>query len=282
MTSALDKAFPPSSTNPDLNGHTSFEGAVAFVRSVATEGGLLLHAMSLSERPLPQLEFILAHADVIGSGLSDTYSQNDSPVEQLRETAITSFKSYMDLITQNFFVGETSHLGLTPTPTLLELYVAWPLSWLYYAAGERGRDIIDEPQFPLAFAWFENFKQVMDVAEAQVLPQVSSGYHAALMAMSAPFVEPEGDVDLVALSQHQPILDRFAKGDAVKMHSVYWGVTEKDKGKLVSVDERQIVIEVEGMFGSILVHAPTKTFRLEKYDDTIERVGLREFLLDVN
>jgi hypothetical protein len=135
----------------------------------------------------------------------------------------------------------------------------WPLHWLTTLRGALPASYISAEQFPKAFAWIARFdKAVREAAKRAGKPKTVSGKEAVAIIEAAGFAEAEGAVDA-----GDPL--ELARGDEVEVWPIDSGFNHKDRGSLVRLCAREVVIESRTAGGkTVRVHAPRHGFRVRR------------------
>jgi hypothetical protein len=121
------------------------------------------------------------------------------------------------------------------------------------------KELISEKNFPKVFAWIYRLRDAYEAAlEKNGKPEVLSDREAIDRILSADYFEPEGDVDPM-----DPL--RLKKGQMVDIAPVDAGFTHHDKGELLSLGLKEVVIrkEVPNGRGQIRVHFPRINFAIK-------------------
>ncbi|KAI0466739.1 glutathione S-transferase [Xylaria cf. heliscus] len=157
--------------------------------------------------------------------------------------------------------------GAGAGPSLADLEAVWVLHWVSGIPGALPAEILSAESAPKVSAWIKRFSGAVKEA-ARTAPATPSlkGEEAAKVIVGALFAEPEGEV-----RREDPVVDALGllKGGAVKVWPTDYGSSHKDAGKLVAVDDNEFVIEAEGDFGSVRIHAPRHGFTISKNDDSV-------------
>ncbi|KAI1462837.1 hypothetical protein F4805DRAFT_472051 [Annulohypoxylon moriforme] len=240
MMSALDRIFPPSSMHPNLRGNETWRDIADLLRDLVdlTRGDL---ENIIATFPSPYV------GDAAREG---------------KKTAAESVRKYLYNGIEVLLTDGRWWVENTQSPTLLDLHLAWPLYWLCSIPDAFPSEFIDKASLRGTFAWFDRFKQFIEAPHIRYNPPTLEGYQAAIMATEAPFAEPEGNVP-PHITQHF----QCVKGSTVQTWRINRNPTTGDKGKLVSMEGGQGVIEVEGMYGSIRLHMPSSKSGLQKVSD---------------
>ncbi|GAP84574.2 putative glutathione s-transferase [Rosellinia necatrix] len=147
-------------------------------------------------------------------------------------------------------------------PSLADIEAAWVLHWVSGVPGALPADVLGPESAPRVVAWLARFAAAVAAAgRAAPAPAALGGEEAARRIAGSRFAEPEGEV-LRTDPTVVVVGGALAKGAPVRLWPTDYGFSHKDSGKLVSVDDREYVIEAEGAFGSIRIHAPRHGFTI--------------------
>jgi hypothetical protein len=118
-------------------------------------------------------------------------------------------------------------------------------------------NLISAKQFPKVFAWIQRFdKTVKAAATKRGKPKTVKGDEAASTVGASEFAEQEGQVD-----SEDPL--GLKKGDTVEVFPTDSGSNHKDRGLLVALNGKEIVVESKTREGkTVRVHAPRHGFRV--------------------
>jgi len=134
---------------------------------------------------------------------------------------------------------------------------AWLFSWLKGLKGALQPAYISSQQFPKTFAWIERFDAVVLAAMKKNGPaQKISGAEAVQAVGNGEWAEEEASVD-----DDDP--SGLRKGEMVEVWPIDSGFSRKDRGRLVGLSTKEVVVEgqtEEG--GEVRVHAPRHGFRV--------------------
>jgi hypothetical protein len=133
----------------------------------------------------------------------------------------------------------------------------WPFHWLITLKEALPPSYISADLFPKVFAWVARFdKVVRDAAKTRGKPKTVTGKEAVAIIEGSGFAESERDVEA-----GDPL--ELAKGDMVEVWPTDSGFNHKDRGRLVSLCGREVVIESRTEGGvEVRVHAPRHGFRV--------------------
>ena len=139
----------------------------------------------------------------------------------------------------------------------LSLTAVWPFHWLKGLKGALPADLISAKQFPKVFAWIDRFNNAVSAAAKTAgKPKTIKGPEAVKQISSSDFAEKEGEVD-----ENDPT--SLKKGQEVEVWPIDSGFNYKDRGSLVALSTKEIVIESKTKDGEkVRVHTPRHGFRL--------------------
>jgi hypothetical protein len=139
------------------------------------------------------------------------------------------------------------------------LTAVWPFHWLRGLKGALPANIISGQQFPKVFAWIERFdKAVSAAAKKAGKPKTIKGLETLKIVSSSEFAESEGSVD-----ENDPT--GLKKGQEIEVWPIDSGFSRKDRGRLVTLDGNEIVIDGKTKDGQdVRIHAPRHGFRVRR------------------
>ena len=133
----------------------------------------------------------------------------------------------------------------------------WPFYWLLRLKGVLPVSLISKEKFPKVYAWVDRFSKALSAAEASApKPITLTGAEATKFVCQADFHEHEGDVDASDPSG-------LKKGQEVESWPIDTGFKHHDRGRLVSLTSKEVVLASQSKFGGIEVriHHPRWNFR---------------------
>ncbi|KAI0427630.1 glutathione S-transferase [Xylaria sp. FL1042] len=143
-------------------------------------------------------------------------------------------------------------------PSLADIEAIWVLHWISAALPPS---ILGPDASPRVAGWLRRFRDaVKSATEAAPTARNIKGEEAARLIFGSSFAEPEGEI----LRGIDPVVDDagMVKGKRVRMWPTDYGFSHKDVGKLVAADDTEFVIESEGAYGSVRIHAPRHGFAI--------------------
>ncbi|KAI1748704.1 glutathione S-transferase [Xylaria castorea] len=151
-------------------------------------------------------------------------------------------------------------------PSLADLEAVWVLHWVSNFPGALPAEVLSAESTPKVVAWVKRFTDaVKEAAKGAPATPSLKGEDAAKLIVGAPFAQPEGEV------RWDPVVHSLGllKGASTKVWPTDYGFSHKDAGKLVAVDDKEIVIEGKGEFGTVRIHAPRQGFAISRDDENV-------------
>ncbi len=136
----------------------------------------------------------------------------------------------------------------------------WPFHWLAELKGALPSEVISETQFPKVFSWIGRFRKAVSAAKSQAPKPVRlKGADAVKQILAAEFAEAEESVD-----QSDPL--GLSKGEEVQVWPIDSGFKHKDRGRLVSLTSKEVVIAKPSKVGGKEIHVrtPRHGFRIAR------------------
>lgn len=151
----------------------------------------------------------------------------------------------------------------TDTPGLGDIEAIWPMFMVSGMDGLLPTDKFSAKVFPKVYSWIDRFKAAVTAAEEKQGKQlVVEADEAQKIVTGAAYHDKELDVDETDFDAKAMGLK---KGDNVTVGPTDFGLTKRDKGTLVGLNEEEVVIETKtSTGGTIRAHAPRHSFRIAK------------------
>ncbi|CEJ90403.1 hypothetical protein VHEMI06191 [[Torrubiella] hemipterigena] len=151
----------------------------------------------------------------------------------------------------------------TPSPTRGDIEGIWPALFLAGMDGVLPEDKFSPKIFPKVYAWIQRFKSMVDAATAQA-PEIKSLNGAGALA-SVTGTDYHDELGSVDPTDFDVAAFGIKAGDTVSFGPLDYGCTQRDKGKLLSLNAQEVVLDVATKNGSsIRLHAPRHGFQLRK------------------
>ncbi|KAK6527058.1 hypothetical protein TWF281_010253 [Arthrobotrys megalospora] len=269
----LEELYPSSAAHPSLSATTGDQKAIErLLDYLMTDSGIFRNATQLLPSNLPALKdpaFLKDRAEFAGIVPGKAPPPPTIANPKLRKpTAASEVRDAAELLETTLLADGRNWVLKTDGPSLADIEAVWVFKWLTTMPGAFPPDSISPKQFPKVFAWIDRFSKTVDAKAKESSPiEKIKGDAAASKILNAGYAEPEGVVEAEAIATVQGL----KKGDLVSVYPTDSGVNHKEKGTLVGLNSKEIVIEVEGKNGKIRVHAPRHGFAIEKF---VEKASL--------
>lgn len=262
----LEALYPASEAHPSLAAPSGDARAVERLLSVyATDGGLFGAAVMMLPN-LPQMNdprFLADRAEMMGAPQDGPSPIAPEARAARRPDAVSAMRDAFELLETTLLADGRDWLLKTDRPTLADIEAVFVPFWVANVPGALPADVLGAAVFPKVHAWLARFTQAAAAAAAEAgAPQTLEGEAAAQLVFGSAFAEAEADVD-----GSSPIAaaEGLKKGDVVRVWPTDSGSAHKEKGKLVGLTAKEIVLEAQGDGGSVRVHAPRHGFKVKKY-----------------
>ncbi|KAI0535094.1 glutathione S-transferase [Xylaria digitata] len=266
----LETLYPPSDAHPGISGahagsaeHTAIEQLIS-ARTI--EGDLFMRGVqclppvAFADPALQRDRAALNGIDVDKPGAVSPLSPE--VMRRQRPAALAVVRRWVRWLEDGLLSdGRKWILDSRAGPSLADIEAVWVLHWI---AAALPPEVLGAESAPKVAAWLKRFRGA--TAEAAGAPASLKGEDAARLIAGSPYAEPEGDVlrgELVGGAEG------LSKGRLVRMWPTDYGFSHKDAGKLVAVDDKEFVIESEGKFGSVRIHAPRHGFTISADDGRV-------------
>jgi glutathione S-transferase len=185
-------------------------------------------------------------------------------LKENRASALVDLNSYFYWAEHGLLADGRKYLFNTEDPTLGDVHAVWSYDWaLHMAMGDSAdesceEDVINSWRFPKVNAWVDRFKQAHATAiENSGKPELTSGDDAKRRILACNFTELDGTVDLC-----DPL--NLTKGQMIEVRPTDFGSTHADRGELVSLCSREVVISIKinDEDGHLRLHYPRAGFRI--------------------
>lgn len=128
------------------------------------------------------------------------------------------------------------------------------MEWVANTKGSLPKELISDSIFPRVYSWIKRFHTAVDAARATG-PKVTSmaGSEAAKQILHSEFAESE------VAANTADAQDSVRKGVLVEVFPTDTGSSHRDKGVLVGLTEREIIIDLEN---GLRLHTPRTNYRV--------------------
>lgn len=149
-------------------------------------------------------------------------------------------------------------------PSHGDIELVWPMLFVSSIPGILPEERFSAKTFPKVWAWIDRFKAAYDAAKEKNASKVTNvkGPDAVKAVATDKYHDADGDFDETDFDVKAFGLK---KGDTVSLGPTDYGAAHRDKGKLLSINSEEVVIEVATKDGSsVRVHAPRHGFQIRK------------------
>lgn len=239
-------------TTPEQKAHQQLFQAFSIGSDISR---CIIQLIMCQPRGMMPPEFVKDRADLI----SGAAFFQPKALEAMKPDAIRNVKNGFELLEQTLVSDGRQWLLGTAGPSVDDVKMVWPLLWMQTVPGARPEEHISEAQFPSVFAWMKRFEDVAEKAVHEMGElRTLTGEEAAKLILSSDYHEADGQVDETDALVKQLNLK---KGQLVKMWPTDTGSNHKDVGELVSVTDKEVVIEAKAEDGgSVRIHAQRHEF----------------------
>ncbi|KAF7906921.1 hypothetical protein EAE99_011988 [Botrytis elliptica] len=247
----LEELFPDY---PTIAAASTEQKGIEKLLEIWTVEGLFLRAAQLLPLDLPLLgdkKFTSDREDYTGK------SWERGSLEKARPEALAAFKGAFELLESGFLGDGRDWILGSEGPMLADIEAVWPFHWLTTLPGALPADYISAQQFPQSFAWIARFDHATRLAARKLpRPTVLSGAEVLEKVSASDFVEKDECVD----TQDPTGLHR---GQEVEVWPIDTGMNNRDRGILVGLSTKEIVVESRTREGvKVKIHTPRYGFRI--------------------
>jgi glutathione S-transferase len=188
---------------------------------------------------------------------------NADTLTAIRPEALAHARWFLDRV-ENALLGDGRPYLLGDSPGLADVHTVWTWHWLFgMLPAFEEKDIVTPDQYPRAFAWVERFTRYIDgLRGKQGGPETISSQQGYDTIFQSDFFEPGGNIDPL-----DPL--KLEMGQLVELWPIDSGFNHHDKGSLVAIGVREVVIksEVPSGDGHLRLHFPRINFRIRAVQD---------------
>ncbi|KAH6713170.1 hypothetical protein BKA61DRAFT_484311 [Leptodontidium sp. MPI-SDFR-AT-0119] len=261
ILSKLHHLYPPSASHPPLSTSTSttpFNTGVEKLLEFWTVHGLFGRAAALIPKELPLLRderFRRDREDYTGT------SWEVEAIERGRLEALVEMRNAFELMETTILADGREWVAGGEGVGMADIEAVWPFHWLTTLPGALPPPLISSSQFPKVFAWISRFDtDTRAAAKKAGKPKTIKGEEAVGIMQKAGFAEGE-----LGVAEGDP--SGLKRGEWVEVWPTDSGSRHRDRGRLVGLSMREVVIETEGgEVGGVRVHAPRHGFRVRRVE----------------
>lgn len=228
--------------------------------SLTVSGGPFVWAVSLLPPQLPVFKDERWVED--RTGFFPGAGRIAAATPEARAEAVANMRGFVGLLESTVFADGREWILKTPGPGLADIEAVWPLHWLSKIPGAFTKEQLSGEQFPSVFAWIARFDAAVGAAAKTLRAAGISGKEALKTIVAAPYFEEAGQVLQTDLTVQTLGLKQ---GSKVVVFPSDYGMTHKDAGSLVSIDDKEVVFETKAEGDgspTVRVHAPRFGFRI--------------------
>lgn len=258
ILSKLETLFPTSSAHPSLSSSSlEHQTTAKLLEHWAIDAGMFNRAAALIPTDMPLLrdpKFTEDREDYTGR------SWRKEDIERGRPEALVEIHAAFEFFESTVLAdGREWVLGNKEGPTLADIEAVWLFSWLKGLKGALPQEYIGSEKFPMTFAWIERFDGVVLAAmKKNGAATKLSGADAVKAIGNGKWAQEEASVD-----EKDP--SGLRKGEMVELWPIDSGFSRKDRGTLVGLSTREVVVEgwtEEGR--EVRIHTPRHGFRVRR------------------
>ncbi|MCJ1364147.1 hypothetical protein MMC16_003256 [Acarospora aff. strigata] len=257
----LEKLFPDGALGAQQPDQNAIEG---LLQKWTSDGGVFNRAAQLIPPDMPLLndsKFTKDREELTGR------SWAKADVVKLRPEALADMKDMFNFLETTLLRDSREWILKTEKLSLADIEAIWPFHWLADMKGALPPDVISEELYPKVFSWIGRFKKAISAAKSSApKPARLKGADAVKQIVAAEYAEDEEDVD-----QSDP--SGLKKGEDVQVWPIDSGFGHKDRGRLVSLTSKEVVIAKQSKVGAKEIHVrtPRHGFRIAKA--TVDAAG---------
>lgn len=247
----LEEKFPSGALGAPQPDQKAIE---KLLESWTIDGGIFVRAAQAIPTDMPLLndpKFTKDREDYTGR------SWDKKNIEAMRPEALTHIRDAFVFLETGLLADGRQWVLKTEKPSLADIEAVWPFHWLLELKGALPHSLISKEKFPKVYAWIGRFSKAVSTAKSSApKPTTLKGAEAVKHVTQAEFYEPEGDVDA-----SDPL--GLKKGQDVESWPIDSGFKHHDRGQLVSLTSKEVVLEAQSKFGGrdVRIHHPRWNYR---------------------
>ncbi len=272
MFDKLEELFPENR----LGAQEPFEKGIEYLLENWVNEGGPFHRTALLIPPTADVmndpEWIKDRIEMTGQPF------NKDALAAMRPDGLVHSRMYFDMA-ENMLMGDgRMYILNTPEPSLADIHGKcrrwvvhsyltgtgiWTYDWTLQRENnmyaELEKEVISQKTFPKVFAWIDRLREAYEAAtEKNGKAEVISDRDAIDKILASDYFETEGHVDKL-----DPL--QLTKGQMVDISPVDSGFSHHDKGELLSLGLKEVVIKkaVPNGQGQIRVHFPRINFSIK-------------------
>jgi hypothetical protein len=238
------------------------EAITTLLQKWVVDGEIFKRASSLIPITSPILKseaFRKDREDLSGS------SWQKEDMARARPEAAVVIRDYFSFLENVIFKDDREWVLKTDGPTKADIEAVWIPAWLLSLPGALSEEIFSASHFPRVYAFIKRYLDLTKSMRKSNTPERIDGKIAASRVLnSQPSSRPSAFQ--VAVDESDPL--QLQSGSEVEVHPTDSGVNHRDKGILIGLNQKEIVIEKavseNGNLKHIRLHFPRIGFRVRK------------------
>ena len=276
----LEEKFPLGALGASQPGHKAVEKLL----ESWTDGIIFVRATQAIPAEMPLLhdpKFVRDREDYTGR------SWDQEKIKAMRPEALTHIRDAFVFLETGLLADGRQWILKTQKPSLADIegqsysshkgpcilmsasnIAVWPFHWLRELKGALPPSLVSKEKFPKVYAWIDRFSKAVSTAKsAAPKPTTLKGAEAVKYVTQAEFSEPEGDVDA-----SDPL--RLKKGEEVESWPIDSGFRHHDRGTLVSLTSKEVVLASQSNIGGkeVRIHHPRWNFRTRAASEGVAKL----------
>ncbi|KAH7419977.1 hypothetical protein BKA64DRAFT_716358 [Cadophora sp. MPI-SDFR-AT-0126] len=259
----LSTLYPPSPSHPSLSSSpdSPFNAGIEKLLEIWTVHGLFARAASLipGDTPLMRDErFRRDREDYMG--VKGAYEEGVR--KRAWGEAVLEVRNAFELLESTFLADGRDWVLGGDGPGMADIEAIWPFHWLTTLKGALPLHLISPTQFPKVFSWISRFDAAIRAAAKKAgKPKTVKGDEAVAIMRKAGYAEEQS----LGVDEGDP--SALKLGEWVEVWPTDSGSGHRDRGRLVGLSGREVVLETGGgEVEGVRVHAPRHGFRVRRVD----------------
>jgi glutathione S-transferase len=186
----------------------------------------------------------------------------------MRPEAVVHSRIFLDAVENRFLADGRQFISGKDKPDLTDIHTAWVWDWMFgmskIVPDVAVKEGITKDNYPRAFAWTARHRQFCEaVTEKNGKPEILSNEDAYARVLGSNEFE-----DIKGVDKYDPL--GFSQGQMIECWPTDSGQNHHDRGKIVALHLRELVIESEVPAGKghLHLHFPRGNFRLKAIQDS--------------
>ncbi|KAF2717049.1 glutathione S-transferase [Polychaeton citri CBS 116435] len=245
----LEELFPPSG---GIGATLGAQSGTNFALEKLLEKWTDVCVFKPAAAAIPTTVPLLQDQDFI-KDRTELWSRDWNPAEQdrLRPAGLSDLRANFSFLEQVLSDGRQWITGAKQGPALADIHAAWIFTWMLSLPDGLPEQYFSASQFPKTRKWLDRYIQAVEAAKNDNAPRVKKleSEKAITRILASDFLA----LELAVLKDPRS----FVKGQEVEIYPNDTGSDHKDKGKLIGLDTKEIVLEKRAPSGEgVRMHFP--------------------------